>query len=174
MSKSKQGNKQFGATLIGACITLAVSATLVGKALPSMTGAQQHQQLRAAADQMRTDIQELRQMAVTGGRSLSLHVEGACYIVHDGANGDCRCDAVSHEAVCRGDTQALKVQWPAASLAIGSSRDSIFAAGQGTVSPTATITLRSRSGEELRQVIAITGRVRTCAVGGASSGLPAC
>ena len=174
MPSSKQVRKQLGVTLIGMCVALAVSAILLGKALPAMTGAQQHQQLRAEADQLRNDIQETRQLTVMQGRNLQLHVESSCYIVHDGAPGACRCDVVRHEAVCQGQPQVLKTQWPEAKLRSNASRDQTFAAQQGTVSPAATLILRGRSDEELHQIIAITGRVRTCAVGGASSGMTAC
>jgi len=166
--------KQLGVTLVGLCITLAVSATLLGKALPAMTGAQQHQHLRADADQLRADIQEARQLALGRGNNVQIHVESACYIVHDGAPGACQCDFVRHEAVCVGPAQVLKIRWPAASLASNVSRDLTLAAHRGTASPGATLSLRNRNGEELHQIIAITGRVRGCAVGGASNGLTAC
>ena len=170
----KQVRKQLGVTLVGMCVALGVSATLLGKAIPAMTGAQQHQQLRAEADQLRADILETRQQAVTQGRDLRLHVENACYIVHDGAPNSCHCDATRHEAVCKGEAQVHKLQWTKVSLASNVNKDLNFSGQHGTVSPTASLTLRARSGEELRQVIAITGRVRTCVVGAARSGMPAC
>ena len=162
---AKQVRKQLGVTLVGMCVTLAISATLLGKALPAMTGAQQHQQLRAEADQLRSDIQETRQLTVMQGRDLRLHVESACYIVHDGASGACQCDADRREAVCEGQTQVLKIRWTQASLSSNRNGDLSFSAQHGSLPQMGSLTLRGRSGEELRQVIAITGRVRTCAVG---------
>ena len=175
MSTSKQIGKplrkQSGVTLVGMCVALAVMAILLGTALPAMSGAQQHQQLRAEAEQLRADIQEVRQLTVMQGRELRLHVENACYIVHDGASGACHCDAARREPVCEGQAQVLKTQWTQASLASNVKQDLIFKPQYATM---ASLSLRGRSGEELRQIIAITGRVRTCAVGAASSGVTVC
>jgi len=165
---------QAGVTLIGMLMSLAIVGILVSQALPAMGGFRDRQQLRAVADQLRSDLQELRQRAVNGQRDLRLHVEAVCYLIHDGAIDACRCDTKKQEAVCTSPANVLELQWTPVTLASNYAHDSTFNAQNGTVTPASTLSLRSARGEELREIIAITGRVRGCAVGGGFSGMTTC
>jgi type IV fimbrial biogenesis protein FimT len=164
---------QAGVTLVGMLVSLTIVGILVSQALPAMGGLRERQQLRAVADQFRSDLQELRQRAVTGQRDLRLHVEAACYLIHDGAAGACHCDAKKQEAVCTSPANVLKLQWTPVTLDSNSKRDNTFNAQSGTVTPTGTVRLLSAH-YELREIIAITGRVQGCAVGGGFSGMTTC
>jgi type IV fimbrial biogenesis protein FimT len=89
---------------------------------------------------------------------------GSCYVLHTGPAAGCRCDgagvtscapgALALRSVPIGDA-AFPVQLSANSASI------LFDAVKGTVTPTASIQLRSPAGQ-LRQVINVMGRVRTC------------
>jgi len=165
--------QQSGVTLVGMAVTLAVAGTLLSQALPAMGELKERQQLRAVAEQLRADLQETRQRVLLERRNLSVHVGAACYFVHDGSGQDCRCDAARQEVVCTAPTQVLKLQWTPVSLSSNPKRDIVFEAAQGTPGM-ARLSLRSAHGFELRNIVAFSGRVRTCAVGGGFGGMPAC
>lgn len=165
-----------GVTLIESAVTAAVLAVATAQAVPAFTSAAHKRHLAGAAAELRTDLQFARMQAValnhTVRVSLRADVGAGCYVVHTGDAGQCDCAAVAPQPVCTGAAQALRhVVLPlAGSVRLESGNRSLaFEPEKGTVSPTATLRLRSGDGEALHQVVNILGRVRTCA---ATQGLP--
>jgi type IV fimbrial biogenesis protein FimT len=169
--------RQSGFTLIEACIALAISAILLGAALPSLKQARERRHLEGAAAQLRTDIAHARSLAVARNESLRMAFSSpSCYVVHTGASGACRCDAAGIAHCTGGATPLRTVQLGEASqLALSSNSESMLLdAARGTVTPTSTIKLTSRSGAAIHSVVNVMGRVRNCSPGHALPGYPSC
>lgn len=170
---------QTGFTLVELACSTAIVGALLSAALPATDSLMQRQRLQAVAETLRTDLQEVRSMAVQRGSNLQLHfetdTEGTCYIVHQGPEGSCKCDA-NHEARCEANGQAIRTQWLPASqhVRLAGGRELRFAAGQGTVTPTATLTLTSDRGDSIKEVISVAGRIRVCTPDQRLGGLPVC
>ena len=49
-----------------------------------------------------------------------------------------------------------------------------FSGTQGTVTPTGTLTVRNDQGAQLKVVVNVMGRTRTCQAAGSPAGHPAC
>ena len=165
-----------GVTLIESLITLAIAAVVLGTAAPSFETARARRQLDAVAAQIETDIQHARSLAVAHGATVRLGFvrdgRGSCHVVHTGSAGDCRCDtvtgapvAVAGAAPLQSARTALDVDANVASLG--------FDGVRGTVTPTATIRVRSGAGA-IHQVVNIMGRVRSCSPAPVLPGHVAC
>ena len=168
---------QAGLGLIELLAVIAVAAVLVGNSLPSLKSMVERQRLVAAAAQLETDLQLARGAAVAANRVLQMDfpVAGRCYVLHDGAPGSCRC-ADDGQPVCEPGTTA----WRSASFAVdrplqlaSNVRSMAFDPVQGTVTPTATLRLTAPVGQ-VRLVINIMGRIRSCSPDAAVPGFLAC
>jgi type IV fimbrial biogenesis protein FimT len=172
-------HRQSGLTLVELALSLSIAGLLLCNALPALSDLMQRMRLQSVADLLRADIQEARSQAVMRRGNLQMHFEsdanGTCYIVHAGGAGACRCTA-AHEAQCLSPARAIRTQWLPASLqiALAGGKDMTFAAGQGTVTPAATLVLRNGRGDVIHQIISGAGRVRACAPGARFGALPAC
>lgn len=170
---------QAGLTLVEAAITLALAVLLLGSGLPSLQQMITSQQLRAAEARLRTDLQLARGAAVASGRSVRLQAHngdaGSCYVIHTGAAADCRCD--THSASCAGSARLIAAGSFGRnhSVALASSaRQLVFDGTLGTVTPTSTFTLQGHGGNELRVVVNLMGRSRSCRAAGALQGYAPC
>jgi type IV fimbrial biogenesis protein FimT len=164
--------RQTGASLVEIAIVTAVTALLLGTALPPLQEARQRHRLEGIAAQVETDLQLARSEAVArqeGVRfSLSTDAQGrACYLLHTGAVG---------AAPCSADGEVLRrVDLPTdAGLALeATSRSMLFDPQLGTVTPTGTLRLRSAAGS-LHLVVNVTGRIRGCSPEAPRAGWPRC
>lgn len=160
-------------------ITTAVVAILVGLALPSFEAFAQRQRLEGAAAQLETDLFLLRSEAVARQETLRISFSqaagGSCYVIHRGPANACQCDDRGVKS-CEGGAEVLRGVFlaTAGGVQIVSNRASfVVESTRGTVSPTATMRLVSPSGE-IRQIINIMGRVRSCSPDGSVTGHPRC
>ena len=183
-SKVKQGNITFrserGLTLIELALTLCIIAILVGAGVPSFTQARDRRHLEGAAAQLVTDIRLARSLAVSQRASVRLAVQhgggGSCYVLHTGSAGDCTCTGAGVSR-CGAGAQALRTAGfdGAGPVQLSSNTGSmLFDPDRGTVTPTGTISLQLASGQTLRQIVNIMGRVRTCSPAAAMPGYPKC
>jgi Tfp pilus assembly protein FimT len=169
-----------GFTLVELCAGIGICATLLSQAVPAMSKLQQQQKLRARAEALASDLRFARSEAVRTGESVHFRVSGkganACYVLHTGAKDDCDC--AGGQAVCKAAAgSVIKAEWLPASqpVTLRSNAETLeFQHRQGLVTQTGSIELSLSSGVGIRQVIAITGRVRSCASGGKLAGLPNC
>ena len=172
---------QRGATLVDASVVLAIVSVLAGTALPELDTARQRRHLEGTAAQLETDLHLARSAAVAQNRTVRVSFGGAanhaCYAIHTGGEGDCDC-AVGTAGQCRGGAQLLALRRIDGKLpvAIASNADSLaFSAHFGTVTPTATMQVSNSAGEEIRVVVNVMGRVRSCSTtGGSKAFQPAC
>ncbi|MBI3153973.1 MAG: GspH/FimT family pseudopilin [Burkholderiales bacterium] len=160
-----------GVTLTESAVVLGIVAILLGAAVPGLGELRLRRQMEGIAAQLETDIQLARSEAVA--RNQSVHIgfaadeTGSCYLLHTGASGDCRCDG--HGAtVCHVGAEMLRSVplGAAAPVQLSSNSASIlFDAEKGTVTPTASMRVHARIGE-IRQIVNVMGRVRSCSPDG--------
>ena len=182
MKSQRPRRPQLGVTLIEAGIVIAVSAILAASALPGMQEMMAARRLNNVASALADDLRLARSSAVARNQALRLsffeHSDGSsCYVIHTGSANQCTCTAAASAAACGGDAQELKtvVVSRAERVVLASNvRSMRFDPIHGTVTPTGTVRLTNATGHELRDVINIVGRVRTCGVAPVSPGYTAC
>ncbi len=169
-----------GLTLVESLATMATLVIALGSALPGLQDVRERRHLESAAAQLSTDLLHARSLAVSNGVSVRFNIQrvadGACYVVHTGAHGDCTCTAVG-TAQCTARAQLMRVVGYGHGQPLqfsSNSRALTFDPLRGTVTPTATMTVSTPRGQALHQVVNIMGRVRTCSPDGAVVGYPAC
>ena len=157
-------HRHRGVSLVECAVALAITATALGLALPSLTELRDRHRLDAVAAQLETDLMLARSEAVARHDGVRLDLQsdqgGSCYVLH----------------VCRAGLQAIRhARFPAAGPIQVSSRSAsiVFDPALGTVTPTATIKVSGAAGT-VHQVINIMGRVRSCVPAPGRAGYPTC
>lgn len=177
---SSRRPRQSGITLVESAAVLGIVSILIGSAVPSLLQLRASQQLISAAAELRTDLQFARNTAVAFGQPVRLRVQsspaGSCYVMHTGSAAACTCSPTAG-ANCNAAGQVVRSAQFGANhpVAISANSNSMAFDGRlGTVTPTGTLTLDHRNGGQLRVVINIMGRARTCQSAGARMGFEAC
>jgi len=159
---------QTGVSLVEALTVLAVLGILWALAGPGLAGLAQRQRLQGVGESFRSDFQQARMQAMGTGRSVRISFSnseaGSCYIVYQGDIGSCACGD-DGAAQCAQPEQLLIQHWVPKSRGVRIEANVVnmtIDGHIGTVTPTATVRLRSDQGSQLAQVVALTGRVRTC------------
>jgi type IV fimbrial biogenesis protein FimT len=172
--------RRGGFTLVETLVALALLAVLALAAAAFAPEAVERRRLAAVADQALSALHAARVEAQVQGRAVRVSVLGAgagtCLVMHTGPREACgcppagppQCDAparlVAAVAATGGAAIALRVN------AAGAVYDPVL----GTVTPTLTLQLTGSRGTELRHVVNLTGRVRSCVAAGAMPGWPRC
>ena len=172
--------KQRGITLVEACVTLAVATIVATGAAPSMQQLLDGRRLDGTASQVASDLQFTRTSAVARNQrvrfSLQTDAAGSCYVIHTGSADACRCGN-SGPAVCEsGASEIRTVRLPASDRVIVQANVAsiLFDPVHGTSTPAGTVRVVGSGGRELRHVVNVMGRVRTCAAQGSVAGYRAC
>jgi type IV fimbrial biogenesis protein FimT len=173
--------QQRGLTLIELMSVVAVVGVLAGTAVPAFDKFQQRRSLDGAALQTLTDFHFARSEAVARNAAVRLSFlsapDGAqCVVVHTGAAGDCVCGTAG-VAQCGAPATALKVQSVPAGQGpniTANVSSMLIDPVRGTVSPAGTIRITQAGGTEIRHVVSMMGRVRSCAASGSVYGYKAC
>ncbi|HNT38814.1 MAG TPA: GspH/FimT family pseudopilin [Rubrivivax sp.] len=154
-----------GVTLVEACAVLAIASIVLGSALPGFDSLRQRHHLQGVAAQLETDLHFARSQAVALNRSVRLSFAGsgahACYAIHTGAAADCSCTT----GACSGAASLLGMRRLEGKLPLALSSNSAslaFSPHFGTVTPTATMRVQGADGDEIRLIVNIAGRVRSC------------
>lgn len=169
-----------GLSLVESALTLAVTGTLLGTALPGMQQLVDARRLESAAAQLESELQFARSLAVARNDDVRLRFVqangGSCYVVHTGPSGSCTCAPAGTTSCGAGAELVRSAHFePGGPLQVRSGTASFgFEPVRGMVTPTATITLRTREGREQRLVVNIMGRVRSCTNGAQVPGTPRC
>lgn len=162
-----------GLSLVEACCCLCIVGLLLAGALPSLRELRQRQAIQAVAAVLETDVQLARSLTRSTDRTVRLALQpagdaGSCYVLHHGPAGACTC-GMDGTARCDAGGQALRVQALPASGGVrlsSASRNIVFDAGKGTVTPTATFVIADADGRALHQIVNVLGRVRSCSPSG--------
>ena len=157
-----------GLTLIECCIGVSVAGILVASALPSFDASRQKRALEGLAAEVATDLRYVRSEAVVRNEGVRISfyttAGGAqCYVVHTGDRAQCSC-ADGGVAQCQGEAQLIKSGYDGARgvALVANVQSMLFTPGNGTTVPGGTVCMATPSGRELRHVVSIMGRVRTC------------
>jgi len=173
-------NGQEGITLIEACVTLAVATVVATGAIPSMQQLLDARRFDGAASQLAGDLQFTRISAVARNQrirfTLQTDATGSCYVIHTGNADACHCGS-SGPAVCgSGASEIRTVRLPASDrvLVQANVASILFDPVHGTSTPAGTLRVIGANGRELRHVVNVMGRVRTCSATGNAGGYRAC
>ncbi len=177
MGKQAQG----GFTLVEALATLGISLTALVAAVSGFGGQMHKRHAEGVAAELATDLQFVRTEAVMRNRGVRVSFgsddAGArCYVIHTGPAAACSCSG-DGPAVCTGDAAEIKtVNFPngGRTLVQANVSSMYYDPARATVSPTATIRVVSADGRELRHIVNILGRVRSCAASGQWAGHGPC
>lgn len=169
-----------GFTLVELCAGLGICAALLGQAAPALSKLQQERTLRATASALAGDLRFARSEAARLSDSVFFRVSArgaqACYVLYVGSRDDCDC--AGGRAACRSSSSAvIKAEWLPGHLPLrlSSNAETLeFQHRQGLVTQTGSIDVGLDRGPSIRQIVAITGRVRSCSVGVKLSGMSKC
>jgi type IV fimbrial biogenesis protein FimT len=171
--------RRAGVSLIECSVVTAITAIVVGTALPGFQEARQRRQLEGIAAQLETDLQLARAEAVARNEGVrvafSRGAHGSCYVMHTGAAGACSCTG-GGAASCEPGAEPLRSVHLAADspVQLRSNSGSLqFDAVKGTVTPTATLRAQSAIGS-LHLVVNVMGRIRSCTPDAALPGYRRC
>jgi type IV fimbrial biogenesis protein FimT len=169
-------SSQHGLTLIEAAVVVAVVAISAATAVPGLQRLAEQRRLDGAATELAATLQLARNESIARNRVVRLAFDegNACYLLHTGPAGSCRCtpqgsaDCASGATLVgsTGRTTGITLQSNAASLA--------FDPLHGTVTPTATWRVSGRDGRAIHHVVNVMGRVRSCSPDAAVPGYRAC
>ena len=170
-----------GLSMVELLCTLAITALLLGGALPLINELRLGQRLQATAALLETDIHFARSIAVSTGQPVRLVVQalpagGSCYLLHSGAANACACSD-DGQARCDAGVQLLRIETQTAASGVvlaPLARPLVFDGRKGTVTPTATLRLATRDGRAIHQVVNIMGRVRSCSPAAGVGGFRPC
>lgn len=172
--------RQRGITFVDSAVCLAVVSVLLGSGLPTLLETRQAERLEAAVAELRTDVQHARSAAVSMAQPVRLRVmtapQGSCTVMHVGATGSCSCTPAGG-STCTGDGRVLKSShFPiGGGVTLSANASTLTFAGEyGTVTPTGSITATGARQGEVKLVVNVTGRSRTCRLSGPATGHPPC
>jgi len=169
-----------GVGLFEALVTLLVIALLAAMAGPGLTRMVERNRHQAHLSMLYADLQQARAMALSSGQAVRLrlysHPSGSCYVLHHGAAASCTCNPEG-QAQCVGEATLIKSHWLPQSTRLrlgGSVTQLAFHPKFGTVSRAGTLSIHGPNGARADHVVALTGRVRSCATASAQLNLPLC
>ena len=172
--------RQRGFTLIEASMVLAVSAVLATSAAPGMQDMIAARRLDNAVGQLVNDIHLVRTAAIARNHALRLsfmpRAGGSCYAIHTGNAGDCVCNGTG-PAVCSPGAREIKTVAIADSdhvSVVSNAGSMLFDPLHGTSTPTGTVRIVGANGREVRHIVNVMGRVRSCSPAPALPGYRAC
>ena len=169
-----------GFTLIEASAVLAITTVLATAAAPGMQELINARRLDNATTQLASDIHLTRTAALVRNQAVRLSFlsrsAGSCYVIHTGSAGACDCSG-DGPAVCQGTAREIKTVAlnDADRVRISANVSSVlFDPVHGTSTPTGTVRVIGANGREVRHVINIMGRVRSCSPAPSVPGYRAC
>jgi type IV fimbrial biogenesis protein FimT len=178
-STTRHSNRSTrGFTLIDFMIVLTIVGILLSQAIPSWSRAFADKRLVGESELIASAVQLARMETVSRNEGVSFSIlrtpgGASCHVVHTGQASDCSC-ADSGTAQCAATGAVITAAVHPASLHASLSHSIRFDPRNGTATPTGTIVVRSDSGREVQNRVAITGRVRTCATADGPAGVARC
>jgi type IV fimbrial biogenesis protein FimT len=170
--KRTSRSAQRGLTLIEMAVVVVVTVIVASVAAPSLASLIDGRRLDAAANQLAADIQFVRTEAVARNRPVRLSfasgADSSCWIVHTGAAAQCACTG-DGPAVCGGGAIEIKTVVLRAGERVGLQSNvssMLFDPLHGTATPTGTVRLLGAQGREVRHIVNVMGRARSCTPNG--------
>ena len=175
-------SKVRGWTLIEACACVAVASILAGSAVGPMHSFLDGRRLEGMASELTTYVHHARSEAVarSGGVRLSFlaAADGSrCTLMHTGPATACSCSAGGVAHCNAPDAALLRWQGSPAGQRVNVEANVVsmhFDPVRGAVSPAGTIRTALPDGREVRHVVSVFGRVRSCSPEAKVPGYKAC
>ena len=171
---------QLGLTMVELAVTLTIVALLALAAWPALADLLQRRALAGLSAELRADLHRARSEAVARRQGVRVEVRamegGSCWLAYAGTADGCRCAAVA-DAVCDPGATLVSHRFVEArsGLTVSSSVAALrFDPRLGTATPSGTLRVSTSGGAAVHLVVNLAGRVRSCSVGGALAGVPAC
>ena len=167
-----------GVSLVETAIAIAIGAIVLTSAAPGLQATLARRHLDGVALQLAGDLQFARTEAVARNEPVrvSFHADAdaSCWVVHTHGRALCSCEA-GHAVCGSGATLIRSVAVPAdRRVAVDANVGSIlYDPVHGTSTPTGTLRVIGAAAE-VRHVVNVLGRVRSCSPQGAASGWRAC
>lgn len=158
-----------GLTLVEACMALAVLAIVATLAVPSLATMLERRRLAGWAALVMQDLRLARTEAIVRNESVRMAARSTaghgCYIVHTGPAGSCACVHPGQPARCDEGATAIRTVWlpESSGTIVGTQVASMLFDPLGTVTPTGSWHIRQGPDMEVRHVVNLMGRIRTCA-----------
>lgn len=172
--------RQRGFTLIESLLVATILLIIIAAVAPAFSGTIERRRIEGLVHQFETDVRYAQAEAQARAGSVRLSfspvANGSCYIVHTGGPTDCTCTAQG-DAECIGAARALRVAYVPARDRVqvsSNSKSMLFNAARQTVTPTGTVTFSGSQGRSVKQIVNVTGRVRTCSPQGSVAGYRRC
>jgi type IV fimbrial biogenesis protein FimT len=172
-------SSQRGLTLIEAGAVLAITAIVASQAAPSLRSLIDHRRLDGVGAALAADLQAARFEAIARNRPVRLSIDAAqaCWVLHTGAAGDCRCSAAGPAACTAPGAEVLRSQVLAAGDGLGLAANVAAIAFDpvlGTSTPSGTLRVTHQRGGEIRHTVNVLGRTRSCIAGATIASWRAC
>lgn len=170
--------RQRGVSLIETTCVAVILSVLLGLALPSFLASLQRHRVEGLMNQFKADLRYGYSEAIARGHTVHVTfartTAGSCYVI--AAAKPCPCDTTGL-AACTGGSQPLRVAWLPADSGItltANVRQITFDGRRNTITPAASIDIRSNGPAALHAIVNIVGRARVCSPGSAMASYPAC
>lgn len=169
-----------GVSLIESLLSTLIAAVVTAGAGMALSPWVERLRVESVAAEIETNLQHARSAAVARGLpvrfELRRQAETVCYVVHDGATGDCPCER-RQEEICRAGVSMLRVSWLPTDRGLRASATAasmVFEPVHGVATPTTSIDVAIRQQPRVRLVVNVMGRVRSCSLSAPVPGLSAC
>lgn len=158
-----------GVSMLECCMTLAVMALLLLVGVPSLKELQDRIRLQGQSKALTAQIINMRFEAIMKNQAVRMTFinspDGTCYVVHTGPAESCTCDGQGNANCNTKLGQVLATQhWNTNERVqiYANVRTILFDPRTGLAAPGGTVRLVNASGQELRHIVSLRGRVRTC------------
>ncbi|MBB5204194.1 type IV fimbrial biogenesis protein FimT [Inhella inkyongensis] len=175
-----QARRHQGFSLVEVLTCMGVLAILLALTLPRFGQLIERKRLDTQLGALYVDLQQARATALTTGTAVRVRfqqlAQGSCWVMHLGPVDSCSCTEQG-QAQCLNPEHLLKHQWLPSSgtLRVDANVSQIaFHPRFGTASRAGTVAIASSSGLRAAHVIALTGRLRSCASAESGLSLPVC
>lgn len=168
-----QSRTQRGFSLVEAAAAFAVVSILAASAAPGYLTFLDKRRVEGLAAEIATDLQLTRSEAVARNQNLKISfgltpTGRGCYVLHTETSGSCTC-ADDGPATCSAGALEIKtVRAPADGRTSfrANVAGMVYESNRGTTTPGGSIDITGSSGNALRHVVSMLGRVRTCSPNG--------
>lgn len=164
---------QRGVSLVEAAAVFAIVSILAASAAPGYLTFLDKRRVEGLASEIATDLQLTRSEAAARNQNLKISfgrtpTGRSCYVLHTAPSESCAC-ADDGPAACYGGALEIKtVRAPADGRTSFNANVAgmVYESNRGTTTPGGSIDITDASGNALRHVVSMLGRVRTCSPDG--------
>lgn len=177
-----RSGRQRGVTLVEILVVMCVITVMTTSAVPAWGRLIDRLRTSGESSELVADLLHMKSVAILRNANVGMTVfnspHGSCYVVHTGPAGACECSG-DGQATCdtTQDAELLKHKhWVADSgRRVESNVSTIrFDPRTGLAAPGGTVRLVDGGGTDLRHIVSLRGRVRTCWTGTSVAGHPQC